>query len=89
MNAAALSGTGTNLPIAGPHIPVPGIAHSTSVTGGTWTGTWSLSAAAPLIGTTTYNFSALPTSTLPPGTLFLLGDVDDVDDVVDTFDFRA
>jgi hypothetical protein len=102
LNAAVLSGTGINLPIAGPHTALaPGVFHSTTVTGGTWTGTWAGPAAAAwigtfnavgpttgsgMLGTTDYDFATLPTGTLPSGTLFLLGDVDSV---VDDLDFRA
>lgn len=100
--AAVLSGTGANLPIAGPHNPSPsGYSHSTVAGGGSWMGTWSAAAPAPwvgsfsatgpttgsgMLGTTTYDFSTLPTGTLPAGTLFLLGDVDSGSD---TLDFRA
>ncbi len=101
-HAAVLSGTGPHLPIAGPHNPSPsGVGHSTIASGGGWLGTWSAPAPAPwigtfsatgpttgsgMVGTTTYDFSTLPTGTLPAGTLFLLGDVDSG---ADTLDFRA
>ncbi len=83
---------------------VPGIPHTIAAGIGNWNGTWTTTAATPWVGTfsatgpltgsgssgtTRYDFTTLPTGNLPPGTMFLLGDVDSGSGVAENFDFRA
>lgn len=72
---------------------MPGISRSVIDSGGSWTGTWTTTAQAPWVGTfnvsgvtlsggsptgsAEYDFTTLPTGTLPVGTFFTLGDLDE------------
>ena len=90
--AAVLSGTGANLPTGETGPLAPGILRDFLASGGGWTGTWTSTAQAPWVGsysvtgtalgsattgTADFDFSTLPNGTLPVGTFFTLGDVDD------------
>ena len=103
LEAAVLSGSGPNLPIPTVNPPWPPCVAltRTTVTGG-FTGTWAspadanwigtFSATGPIpnntsLGTTRYDFSALPNGNLPAGTFFIFSDVDS--GTFETFDLIA
>ena len=90
--AAVLSGTGTHLPVGDSGPLAPGIFGDFAYLGGSRTGTWTTAAQAPWVGidnvtgaalgpvstgTANFDFTTLPTGTLPVGTFFTLGDLDD------------
>ncbi len=104
--SAQLIGSGPNLPIPSlNNPPPPNQPRATTITGGTWTGTWtnpahpdwigSFNATGPVptsagtVGTTRYDFTGLPNLELPSGTFFRFGDVDGGSTTNEIFTLRA
>jgi hypothetical protein len=103
--AATLTGSGSNLPIPAPNPGgPPGVSPTLTVVTGAFTGVWTAPAQPPWVGTfsatgpvpnssstgtTSYDFTTLPTGVLPAGTFFLFNDVDYGSVTGETFDLRA